>query len=125
MLLSVLRVTASVNPGQKRVIFVSSIACFSQDCGTLCNQGNSNGTLLAWSFQVFSTSFFSWKVWWPFLTPFHNRTISCDPDLPARHLHEELCSWENLIQKTTRALFWHGTQCLTNIFQSKVGAPSL
>lgn len=58
-------------------------------------------TLLPWSFQVFSTSFFSWKVWWPTLTLFQKRTITCGP--AAGHLHEELCSWENLIQKRTRA----------------------
>lgn len=30
-----------------RVVFASSIECFSQDCVTLCHQGNSQSTLLA------------------------------------------------------------------------------
>lgn len=80
-----------------RVIFASSIECFSQDCKTVvCNQGDSHATLLAdvstpfflpWSFQAFSTIFYPWKVWGPILTPFHNKTITCDPDLRAGHLH--------------------------------------
>lgn len=82
---------------------------FFQDCITLCNQGNSHTTFCLGPSRCFLPAFFSWKGWWPVLTPFHKRTIARDP---AGHLHEELCSWENLIQKRTAShhtYFWHGT----------------